>query len=826
MSRLRSASAVHAPLDRRRVSPPSALRPMACAILCALAATSATFAWAPPAAAQAAGSADAPVRHFDIAANSLTAVLNQFGEQAGIFLTGSAELTQGKTSAGLRGAYRVQEGLAEILRGTGLDAFRRPDGSYGLNPSAAGTGGVTTLAPVAVQGGSTAVSAPLPPAYAGGQVARGGRLGVLGNKDFMETPFNTTSFTQKAIEDAQARSLADIVASADPSVRTGSGSSTIGDGFSIRGFSFESAEVAFNGVLGMAPMWRVMPESLERIEVLKGPNAFLNGATQSGSVGGAINIMPKRAGDKPNASVTADYASDSLGGGHVDLGRRFGQAHEFGIRVNGTYRNGDRARDNIDEESHHVAVGLDYTGERLRLEFDAINQRQVVHGAQWSQPALAASITEVPSVPSAKSNWSQPWERADVEDKIVTGKAEYDITDNLTVYAAAGHNKSDQYYVTSRATIEDLSGTLTQLFRTHATPYDTKTTNAGLRGRFTTGPVSHEWNFSHTYLRNEVGNKIGTVVPGSLTSNLYDPVTAPDPTAINMPDDIPTTSERRLSSFAVSDTLGFMQDRALLTLGLRRQRVQNRSFDGTTGAETANYDQFAVTPMAGALFKINPTVSVYANYIEGLSPGSAAPATAANAGEVFAPFKSRQVEAGVKFDLQSVAITTSVFQIRRASGGLDPVSLIYGINGQQRNRGIEVNVFGEPWRGLRVLGGVAYIDPKLTRAVNAAEEGNTAPNQPKARLNLFVEKDIDALPGLALNAGMVYSSSQYLNATNTYKIPSWTRFDVGARYRMRVAEHNLTLRATVRNVFDRDYWQQGLYVGDPRTILVSATLDF
>ena len=42
-------------------------------------------------------------------------------------------------------------------------------------------------------------------AYAGGQVATGGRVGLLGDKDFMETPFNTISYTDKFIADRQAR---------------------------------------------------------------------------------------------------------------------------------------------------------------------------------------------------------------------------------------------------------------------------------------------------------------------------------------------------------------------------------------------------------------------------------------------------------------------------------------------------------------------------------------------------------------------------------------------------------------------------------------------
>ncbi len=35
-------------------------------------------------------------------------------------------------------------------------------------------------------------------------VARGSRVGVLGNRDFMNTPFSINSYTEKTIEDQQA----------------------------------------------------------------------------------------------------------------------------------------------------------------------------------------------------------------------------------------------------------------------------------------------------------------------------------------------------------------------------------------------------------------------------------------------------------------------------------------------------------------------------------------------------------------------------------------------------------------------------------------------
>ena len=58
----------------------------------------------------------------------------------------------------------------------------------------------------------------LPADYAGGQVARGGRLGLFGNMDMMNIPFDSTNYTAQYIRDQQANSVADIV-QGDPAVR-------------------------------------------------------------------------------------------------------------------------------------------------------------------------------------------------------------------------------------------------------------------------------------------------------------------------------------------------------------------------------------------------------------------------------------------------------------------------------------------------------------------------------------------------------------------------------------------------------------------------------
>ena len=73
------------------------------------------------------------------------------------------------------------------------------------------------------------------PAFAGGQVAQGARLGLLGNTGTMKSPFSVTSYTDKFIRDQQAATGADALI-LDPSVRSSHPTGGVVDSFNIRGF--------------------------------------------------------------------------------------------------------------------------------------------------------------------------------------------------------------------------------------------------------------------------------------------------------------------------------------------------------------------------------------------------------------------------------------------------------------------------------------------------------------------------------------------------------------------------------------------------------------
>lgn len=763
---------------------------------------------------------------FSVPAGTLGLALNTFAAEAGVELTVEASLLQGKSSAGLSGSYSVPEGFYELLRGHCLQAVREGNGSYTVRREAAHSAAAeaaATMPAVTVWGKGNAVT----DAYAGGQVASGGRVGFLGDKDFMETPFNTVSYTDKFIEDRQARDITDVISATDPTVFSSGMTGIIGENYSIRGFSSNIGDVAFGGLYGISPYYRTSPEMFERIEVLKGPSALLNGMPPGGSVGGSINLVPKRAGDAPLARVTASYMSDAQWGGHVDLGQRFGEHKQFGIRVNGVYRDGDGAIDHQKKKTKLVSVGLDWRGNGARLSADLYHSEDRADGLNRGVN-LAAGLP-VPRPPKAETLLNPSWAFYDTRDKGAMLRGELDLNAQVMAYAAVG---------ASRADYQSTGAYLIQVFNT-AGDYRTnladlgfdvekQSAEAGLRGKLRTGDIGHQWAVNATYYHHtdkQYGRR-NTLAKDWIT-NIYNPVWGPA-TRFEAPQI--SKAELRLASVGLVDTLSFAQDTVQLTVGLRRQEVLSDNFNIKTGARTSRYDEGATTPAVALLVKASKTISLYGNYIEGLSQGATAPLTAANSGEVFAPYKSKQAELGFKADLGEFAHTVSVYEIKRPSSYVDPVSNIFSFGGEQRNCGIDWGFFGSPLRDVRLMGGVAYVDPVLSKTPGDANQGRQATGVPKLQAKLGVEWDTPAIPGVTLTANATAASKQYINADNSMSVPGRTVFDVGARYATRAAGRPLTVRASVTNVGNRAYWAlpqwTSLGLGAPRTVMLSATTEF
>lgn len=683
----------------------------------------------------------------------------------------------------------------------------------------------------------------LPPAYAGGQVARGANLGVLGNKDFMDTPFSITSYTAQTMEDQQASTLFDVLSN-DPSIRFTTPSGHMNENFSIRGLDVNYQHLYFNGMQGLAPYNHVPVEFLERVEVLKGPSSFLYGGANT-SVGGAINLVPKRAGEEDITTFTTDYTSTSQLGGHIDIGRRFGKNKEFGIRFNGVYKNGDTETDGQSKERLLGALGLDYHHDRWRLSLDAYGAQENYDNGSSSSYQFLNGYVKAPdgSTNVFKGTWGTS------RNNAVLFKSEYDVRDNLMAYASIGRLTSNATgYLTGNHMWKfsaDGSGTLNLYNQYQWT--DTISSEVGLKGNYKTGSVDHQWVLSTNFMDSDSGTAPTTapysylgVGDAGVPTNIYNPTSLAAYLAqISSPAKPRKTAETNLSSLLIADTLSIDEGKTQLTLGARRQNIISKSFNINTGAQTSSYDKDATTPVIGIITKPwGNSVALYANYIEMLSPGQIVPATYksngvttpyTNAGEILAPYKSKQQEVGIKWDKGNFANTLAFFQVKKASSAA--INNTFTYDGKQENRGIEWNAFGKVSAHLRLLGGITYLQGELVNLADAsaANEGNTPYGIPKWMMNAGVEWDTSWNRDLTLSLNAIYTGSQYANNANTFKIPSWIRYDVGARYKTAIDKVPVTFHASIENVFDKHYWAGAfsdnfVTLGGSRTFKLSATM--
>ncbi len=325
------------------------------------------------------------------------------------------------------------------------------------------------------------------PAYAGGQVATGGTLGLLGSTNVLNTPFSTVNYTAKLIEDQQARTAADTLIN-DASVRLATGANGYDDTFLVRGFPVDGKDVGFNGLYGLVSTFHVPAQIIERIELLKGPGALVNGIAPANTIGGGINIVSKRASEVDFNRITPSFISAGNYGAHLETSKRFGANKEWGMRFNGVLRNGEASIKDSNDQLSVGALALDYRADRFRWTLDAILQNDDVKNFR-PQVSILTTNPYVPAAPDGRTNW-YPGTKLKQRDKTIASSVEYDLTNWLTAYAAIGGRKElvEQNLAFSGGVNQFGNFTVTNAY--YDQYINTLTANAGFRSKFDTGELS------------------------------------------------------------------------------------------------------------------------------------------------------------------------------------------------------------------------------------------------------------------------------------------------------------------------------------------------
>lgn len=788
---------------------------------------------------------------FQLAEQPLKNAIVRFTKITGLDIVADGAVTGKMRARPVSGSMTPDEALTRMLAGTDLQHKFSNSTTVILRPiNALDARAQSAPLPEVVVSGQGTIDPKKnigdPPApYAGGQVGTGGKLGLLGNRSVMDTPFNQTNYTAKVIQDQQARTIGDVMFN-DPSVRTKTPAGNGVDGLYIRGFYYDSGDYSLNGLYGMAPFYSTSTNFIERVEVLKGPSALLGGMPPAGAVGGSVNLVTKTAPNYDITQLTATYASKSTFGTLVDVSRRFGEKKEWGVRFNGGYRNGKTAYDRQTDELGNAVLNLDYRGERVRVSADFGYQaedlspplRFITLNSGPTFPTIA-----VPPAPSAGTNYMPSWAQWKPKDTFAMVRGEADVTDNVTVYGAYGYHRSTIDYIYTSPRVTNVNGTWTAAPFNGNDTYDNWSGDTGIRASVDTGPVNHliTVNYSSTVREYSAYAKGSSAVTG----NLYGESNIPFPASFSLNAQALETMTRQ-SSVGVADVMSMMNKRLQLFVGARRQ---------TVGVSTTNYlsplsnnqvENSIWSPAYGVIVKPLENVSVYANYIEGLKAPEAVTNGAfySNVGAILPAFQTKQKEVGVKVDFGRVTTTLSVFEITNPNPISVPVAGFplpaRQLSGEQRNRGIEFYAFGEVTPSVRVLGGITLIDGKVVNGASSAGttvlnyDGKVPVGVSNVNVNIGAEWDTPFVRDLTLLGRVVYTGKSYANEANTQELPDWTRVDVGARYIVTSPWNGkpIVLRANIENLFNESYWNSyrtvsnALSLGAPRTYLASATFNF
>ena len=676
-------------------------------------------------------------------------------------------------------------------------------------------------------------------------------LGLLGKANAFTAPITVVNYDEQALNNTEARTLVDAVSKKDASVWQFGGESNTLTGLYFRGYQLDSRQFSVNGLAGMYGTQGTASVQVGSAQLIKGASTAVNGMDPEGAVSGSVNIETKKAADEGNRKIGLGWFSNNRAQGTFDLGQRFGENKEFGVRANGKLRHGDTPRHGYSEDNKEFALNADYRGEKLRVAFDSIYAKRKTNGGRARMQDIQNANGRLFDAPEGKVNLAPSWQAQNTRGQTNMLTFEWDAFENAQITGGIGYNNA-RYYGNFASPTVTSSGLTYNSGRARLTDQRFKTLSMNLtaRGEFETGPVSHNWSTAF----DRIDRKRTTYQGARQTrSSVIDP-------SIDIPTQLakldsnlgsawnPTPSLDtviKVNSLAVSDTLGFADNKYRLTLGGRFQAVEQKNKLNGRKADASRF-----SPMLMAAWVPQPDLVVYGNYMEDLEPSDI---RTDDDGHVTMadPRVSRQFEVGVRKNWGDFVTTLNAFQIKRpgywrgnTTSGTDfaarkNAGLAYSGSEQgiERSRGIEFNTYANLLnKTLRPSFGLMYLQSTVKDYPNFADNlvNGVQVANPRVIAKAGVEWDTPFAKGLTLNGNVSYFGKSYQDTQKQYAFPSYTLVDVGARYKTKLGKNTLTVSSSVENLFNKNYWQvqRGQYdrsfavVGMPRTYWLKAELDF
>ena len=572
-------------------------------------------------------------------------------------------------------------------------------------------------------------------------------------------------------------------------VVAGEGGGSPGDNLVLRGFSAAN-DIFIDGSRDLGPQSRD-PFNVEQVEVIKGPQSAFTGR---GSAGGSINLSSKSPRLDPFVNIGTNFGTDGTKRGTADLDTPVGFLGErTALRLNLMgHQSGVAGRDVVKYERWGVAPTLTFglgTPTNLTLGYSKLKQDNTSdYGIPWV-PASNNVLTEFRDQPAPVPRETfygfRDRDHEIMSQDTASVRFKHSFSDNLSLRNQFRYGASMRDSVATPPRFASADSTvINREMRAWYTEDDIYDNQADLTASFQTGGLEHTVVTGFALTREENLRRFRSG-PGQ-------PTTLLDPN----PDD-PYLGAITLNPAVGDITADTQAVYAFDTVRLARRWQANGGFraerfhadgDRVAGAATEPLDRTdeMVSVRAGLVYNPADSGSIYASYGTSLSPsieGLSYGLSANNLG--LEPEKTYTLEAGSKWELfrDRLLLTGALFEVRktnaRTPGALpdDPPTVL---DGEQRNRGVELGATGRVTRDWMLLGGYTFMDSKITDSNNPAELGNRFPQTPKHSFNLWTTY---TFPGrVTAGAGANYVGERFNNSANVRSVDGYWRVDLMASF--------------------------------------------
>ena len=660
-----------------------------------------------------------------------------------------------------------------------------------------------------------------------------------------ETPQSLAVISQRTLQDNNITGLTEAL-DLNAGVARQNNFGGLWDAYAVRGFAGDENLPSgylvngFNGGRGFGGPRDVA--GVERIEILKGPNAALFGR---GEPGGTVNIVTRKA----RFGETGGAVSASLGGysaRRADADVNLAAGEVFGARLIGFYDEAESFRRTVSTERYGFLPSIGFRlGEDTTVTYDLEVTRQKAPFDR-GVPAIGGVLGKV----DRRTFLGEPGDgpvQADATGQQV--EIQHDFSPAWSLLLGAGFRTTSLSGFSTEAelaasrqklNVDGKSLSRQRRFRDYEADHAVMRGEVsgdfqalGVRHRLLVGADFDRFENSQFFLRFRPAAVSGN--PSDQAANVID-VFAPVYGRFPLPTPSPLTN--RLD---VQEAIGlYIQDQVTLTdslqvrFGLRYDDFSLESLNRATGVSQSRSES-RVSPQVGLVWSAMPSLSLFAAYGEGFRSNIGATAK----GEIFEPETSRSFEAGLRFTLLDGDLTGTLayFDLRKSQVlAADPANPGFSLPiGKAGSQGLEFDLNGRLPGGVEALLSYAYVeaealsdvlDPNFSLQIR---KGDRLINIPAHTANAQLARDFDVGgTEVRLGAGVQYVGERLGETGTRFELPAYTLGRLFGSWR---ATDRVEVFGEVQNLFDETYYTNSfasLWVqpGTPRTGSVGVRLRF